>query len=148
MEQTSGDLTRLREMLTAIEFFSRLKIHEIEEVLGVVELRHFRRGEMLIKEGDPGDAFYIISRGRVGVFKSRLFFKSRVATRTPGEYIGEMALVEESTRMATVIADEDGEAFVIFRKSFTSILMKNPAIAGLIRETVNRRHAETRAAGF
>jgi len=148
MEQSAGDLTRLREMLTAIEFFSKLKIHEIEEVLGVVELRPFRKGEALIKEGEPGDAFYIISRGRVGVFKSRLFMKTRVATRTPGEYIGEMALVEDSPRTATVIADEDGEAFRIYRKSFSSILMKNSAIAGLIREVVNRRHAETRSAGF
>jgi len=62
-------------------------------------------------------------------------------------FFGEMALLKNARRSASVIADEDGELYFLSRHVFSGILLKNPAIARLIKQTAAARQAENLAEG-
>jgi CRP-like cAMP-binding protein len=79
-----------------------------------------RVGEEVVRLGEPGDRFYVIDSGSVDVYVD-----GRVTTRLgPGEYFGEIALLRDTPRTATVHAREDGVLLTLSRDSFV------PAVAG------------------
>jgi hypothetical protein len=86
-------------------------------------------GNVIIKQGDPGDAFYMISTGKVEVWDK----EKKLTDRKPGEYFGESALVNDHPRAATVKAVAATELYVLYKEDFKKILMANPGIAESIR---------------
>lgn len=66
----------------------------------------FEKGESIFREGDPGNAAYIVQSGAVGIFKSLEGEEVRLATLTGGELFGEMAIIDGSRRMAAAVAIE------------------------------------------
>jgi CRP-like cAMP-binding protein len=89
-----------------------------------------------------------VASGRLGVFKSRFFIKRRINTMGPRTYFGEVALLENTRRTATLIGDEDGELYSLTRDAFDDILLKNPGIAALIKQSTAYHLARDRARGL
>lgn len=148
MDFTPEELGHLREALKRA-FAEQFKLAELDELIRGMERVPFSRGHKLIRQGERGDRFYIIGAGSVGVYKRTLgVFRQRVATRRRGEFVGEIALVEDTPRNASIIADGDGEAFVVSRASFDRVLLKNPGTAEVIRQAIRNRHVQDHAAGF
>lgn len=107
------------------------------------QVRRFRAGDIIFSAGDPGDGFYVIGQGqvqisaRVGVQESRV-----LATIGPGDFFGEMAVLDEAPRSATARADTDTEATFLSRDELLQLLEKRPRLAlDLIREFSNRMRA-------
>ncbi len=82
----------------------------------------FQKGELLFEEGQTGDAMYIITSGSMEIFKENRL----IANRTTGEYIGEMALLGNKIRSASVKATTDVEMIEIHEKYFLEFLSTNP----------------------
>lgn len=145
---TQEEMAHLRNALTKA-FPDQFKMAELDSLIGGMDRLPFVRGQKLIRQGERGDSFYIIGNGSVGVYKRSLgIFRQRVATRRPGEFVGEIALVEDVPRNASIIADGDGEAFVVSRATFNRVLLKNPDTAEIIRQAIRNRHLQDQAAGF
>lgn len=68
---------------------------------------HYNKGESIFREGDPGDAAYIVEAGSVGIFKTVEGERIHLATLTSGELFGEMAIIDGSRRMAEAVALEN-----------------------------------------
>ncbi len=139
-------LQQVHQMLNAIPFLKMLKQGEIEEMALSLNLRHYMKDETIIRQGEPGKLFYLNFKGRVGVYRSKLFGKKQVATIGAGEFFGEIALIENVPRTATVIGLEDGEMFTLARESFEKVLLANPGIATVIRQISETRRAANQEA--
>ena len=120
-------------------FLRVLKLKEADQLIERMRIRHFRRGETVIQQGDKGQTFYIIAEGAVDVQVRRLLKTSKVAELGPGEFFGEMSLLSDKGRTATVIAKKTTLMFIIYKKDFQDILMKNPEAATLLREAASKR---------
>jgi CRP-like cAMP-binding protein len=105
-------------------------------------MRVFKNFE-IIKQGDPGDAFYLIASGRVSVWVNKGDHRVRAAGLRSDEYFGEMALISNEPRNATVMAEMMTELFVMQKADFDKILMKNPGIAEKLRKAFADRGEAT-----
>jgi signal transduction histidine kinase len=98
-----------------------------------------RQGEIVFREGEMGDAMYIIWSGRAVVVKGVLASPIVLGYRGPGEIIGEMALLENRPRSASVIALEDMRLLSIRRDDFEKLLQSNPSVGLGILGTLSAR---------
>ncbi len=142
MSDASSVFSRLRNVLQNTYFFQSLKLNELDELIGHLRMIRVQKGYEIIKQGDPGDAFYLIASGKVSVWKKKTLGKSKVAELGADEFFGEMALIFNEPRNATVVAEEVSELFILQRYDFDKILMKNPAIAQELKKAYNERKSK------
>jgi len=88
----------------------------------------YQAGDIIFKEGEPGSTMYIVWSGRVAVLKGDLDAPTVLGYRGVGEVIGEMALLENEPRSASVVALENVRLLNITRTSFERLLIENPAM--------------------
>lgn len=123
--------------LAEVPVFSGLERHTLAEVAGQIEWLHIHGGSVLFRQGDEGDALYVVVSGRLRVLLERPDRKGihralRDVTRS--ETVGEIALVTGEARSATVVALRDTELGRLSRPAFTRLLEREPATAmGLTR---------------
>jgi CRP-like cAMP-binding protein len=117
-----GWITRMLQS----EAFTRLTPSDIQRLLQSLESVPVRAGEVVIREGDPGDYFYIVREGRCGVTRlsSGGGWEIPVAKLTEGDCFGEEALVSDAQRNATVTMLSDGNLMRLSKKSFVELLKK------------------------
>jgi CRP-like cAMP-binding protein len=96
--------------------------------------RTFEPGEIVIRAGEPAGAFYVIVRGRAGVAGKRL---SR--TLREGDYFGELALVDDGPRSATVIAVDELRTIEVPKAAFLKFLEREPRLARRIMASLVKR---------
>jgi hypothetical protein len=95
----------------------------------MITMRQYRAGEVIFHENDEGDVAYIIDQGRVEVTKKLEGQEIHLATLNAGEIFGEMSLIEERPRSATVTAATDTTVRVVPREEFFQSLQKDPDAA-------------------
>ena len=139
------------ELLAKVPLFEGLPAPDRTIVARAATLRSFRRGERVVTQGQAGDAFYVIVRGRVAV--SVLSPEGRevvLNTLSSGDHFGEMALLDEAPRSATVTAAERSELAVITREVFFDLLRSNFVLTRTLLATFSRRlrHANATIEGL
>jgi MFS family permease len=108
------------QRLGQVSFLSLLPESTLEQLAQAVVEEPMRAGEEVVRQGEPGDRFYVIDSGSVDVYVDGQLTTSL----DPGEYFGEIALLRDTPRTATVRAREDGLLLTLSRESFV------PAVAG------------------
>jgi CRP/FNR family cyclic AMP-dependent transcriptional regulator len=120
-----------------IYLFQDLEEDEIQQVLNRTSLWEFPAGTAIINEGEPGDSLFIMQSGEVEITKQLTLVldedtpKERVMIRLKAEngvYFGEMALLENETRSATVTALTDCALLELHRQDFLDLVEQNPAM--------------------
>jgi signal transduction histidine kinase len=96
-------------------------------------------GQVVFKENDMGDSMYIIWSGRAAVIKGDFQSPTILGYRGPGDIVGEMALLENQPRSASVVALEDLRTLKVTRKDFEEMLSNNPAMGLSILSTLSSR---------
>ena len=126
--------------LKAIPLFSGLGAKTLVKIVPLLESRQYEKGSTIIKQGDPGDSFYILRDGNVRVIleKSGAAFAT-VAELGPGEGFGEMALLTSLPRSATVVATAGVEAWSIPKDSFDKLVAENLTLAVYFNRTLSQR---------
>lgn len=89
------------------------------------ELQALPAGQALFKEGEPGDLMYVLMSGTAEISVHQRL----VETAEPGAIFGEMAMIDDRTRSATVIAKSDCKLFPIERKRFNFLIQQTPNFA-------------------
>lgn len=140
---TVGDaeLGILARMLRKVDFFSPLTIGQLEQILPHIRLFGCEQGETIFSQGEPGDAFYIVYNGSVAVrVKTGFFgFSRSVAKLGPGAFFGEIALISDEPRTATIVAAEPTQVFCLVAQDFQFILNGNPAAREEMKRIAARR---------
>lgn len=134
------EIRKLRACLQSVDFLDRLKLDELDKLMDALKRRRYPAGQIVIKQGERGDAFYMIASGTVSVWDK----DKQVATRYPGEYFGEGALVTESPRSATVKTESATELYILYKEDFKKILMANAGINASIKAHIAKLKAGPR----
>jgi CRP/FNR family transcriptional regulator, cyclic AMP receptor protein len=126
------------EALKRAPLFEGLSKKHLTQLARVSEDMEIPAGTVLCKEGELGHEFFVIVEGETQVTKNG----RKVAMRGGGDFIGEIALVEEIPRTATVTAKSDLRVFVLTSKDFHYLLDQNPKVQGKVLRALARRVAE------
>lgn len=126
---------KMVEMLKNVPIFDNLSNEELEAIKKCAVTRNFPKNSVIINEGDSSDSLYIIIQGRVTIYLSDEDGKEVILnSQGEGEYFGELALVDDDKRSASVVTAEKSTFLVISKSDFKKVLSDNPELAfNLIR---------------
>lgn len=119
----------VEDTLAEVPLFSEMSRRDLKRLASAVIVRPYKRGEMIVKEGEMAVAFYIIRSGGVDVVRNADSGEKVIATLGPGDFFGEMAILDSYPRSASVRAVMDTECLVLSRWDFLAELRSNPYIA-------------------
>ena len=129
------------QLLRSIPIFAPLPAPELEGLARALRPVSVSAGETVIREGDAGDCFYAVAKGRVRVAKGG----HEVATLGHGDGFGEIALIEDVPRTATVTTIDDVELFALDKEPFILALTGHAPAARAADDLVARRRSELEA---
>ena len=116
-------------------FFAGLSRSELLEVAKATEDMEVDAGRVLTREGESGREFFVIVDGEVSVTKDG----AQIRTLGSGDFFGEIALLEDTPRTATVTATMPLRFFVLTRQSFRSLLAHQPDIEEKVTQALQER---------
>jgi small-conductance mechanosensitive channel/CRP-like cAMP-binding protein len=133
------EYARRVDALARVDVFRALDAERIDRLAR--RLRHvvFGPGEVILRQGDPGDSLYVVRGGTVVVQIGVLGASKEIATMRDGEFFGEMSLMTGESRSATVVAKTDVECYVVEKEAFQSIVQEKPELAGTISDILAQR---------
>lgn len=118
------------QALQTVPFFAQLPAEEAENLAKRLVMRRFGPDQVIFHHGDPGGLLYIISKGKVKISHSTLDGQEALlAILGTGDFFGELALLDDSTRSATAEAIEPTETLTLHREDFIRYLTNNPEFA-------------------
>jgi CRP/FNR family transcriptional regulator, cyclic AMP receptor protein len=129
---------KTEEWLQEVPLFRGLSKKQLRLVSSLATRLNEPAGAVLTKEGREGYEFIIVVEGEIEVRKGDRV----VATRGPGSYVGEIALLDNRPRTATVVAKTPVVIEVIGRREFHGLLAETPELSTEIMATVGQRLAE------
>jgi CRP/FNR family transcriptional regulator/CRP/FNR family cyclic AMP-dependent transcriptional regulator len=114
----------IEDTLATVELFADIDADDLAMIAKIVVVREFDKGEVIVREGEPGVGFYIISKGRAEVVKGLGTANEQViATVEAGGFFGEMALFDkDDTRSASVRAVEPTECYVLSKWDLNTVM--------------------------
>jgi CRP/FNR family transcriptional regulator, cyclic AMP receptor protein len=139
------------EAVQHVPLFADWNQHEIQAVARLFNEHRFSKAETVVKEESIGDSFFLIDSGEAGVF---IDGRGR-ATLKPGDYFGEIALIDTGTRMASIIAATDLVCYELSASDFRSLVESNGVVGWkllqqlvkLLRATRKEAHERENALG-
>jgi len=139
--QVSGEqIAWLCKALKSVHYFKNLTLGQTEEILKNFHLFRYPAKTTIIKQGASDEALFVIYKGKVGVVKSHLvFFSKNIASLGAGEFFGEIALLQNASRSASVSTTEVSDIFVLLAKDFSLMLSKSPELAAYMKRVANER---------
>jgi CRP-like cAMP-binding protein len=123
------------KLLGQVPFFAGLSKKELEQVATIADELDFPAGKVLIREGDRGREFFVLVEGTVEITRGG----ETLDTRDAPEFFGEIALVVDRPRVATVTTVTPTLALVLTDRAFRSLLQRSPEIALKVLQAVGER---------
>ncbi len=143
------------EILKKVHLFESLSVHELEKIEKISRMEAFGRDSVIFKEGEPGDRCYVITNGDVRISKFiPNIGEEALAVLKPGDYFGEMALIDNFPRSAHAIANTDVAVLAISKTELDKILIMDRELGYKLlwafTKTLSKRLRETneKMAGF
>jgi MFS superfamily sulfate permease-like transporter len=116
--------------LESLDLFAHFNESERVAILRRLERREFKAGETVAREGEPGTELFIIVRGSAtGHVRTTTGGEARLMSFAPGTIAGELAVLDEEARSATIIADEPLACLVLSHDSFVAMMREEPVVA-------------------
>jgi CRP-like cAMP-binding protein len=116
--------------LKGVPIFQGLGDRELKEIEGIVHKRHFKAGETIFWEGEPGMGMYIIQHGEVEIYSGKdTEHQEKLAHLYSGDFFGDMALLSEEPRSATAISTVDSQVFGLYRPDLFELFERKPEFA-------------------
>ena len=128
------------EILSRVSLFSHLKNRDLKRIAKLSRHCAFAKGEKIISEGEQGGSLFVIISGEVDVIKN-LGQQKEKCLRILGAlcYFGEMALIDDLIRSASVVAREDTRVLCIDQWDLRKAIVKYPVLAIELLQMLNRR---------
>jgi CRP/FNR family transcriptional regulator, cyclic AMP receptor protein len=121
-----------------IPLLASLSARERQGLLEHARKRTWAAGDTVVREGEPGLNVFLIASGHARIGRAG---DAALARLGPGDFFGELALIEEEPRTATVTADDDLTCYLVPNWEFRSLLNEHPAIAlPMLKRVIARLH--------
>jgi CRP/FNR family cyclic AMP-dependent transcriptional regulator len=114
------------ELLGGVPLFSACSKRELSRIASLADEVDVPEGKVLTREGDPGREFFVVVEGQARVMVGD---RGRLSPLGPGASFGEMSLLDQGPRSATVEAETDMQLLVLDARSFSSLLNEVPSVA-------------------
>lgn len=132
------------ELIRDVPLLARLPEAELRALASHGRMRSYRSGAVLFREGDPGDSLHIVVEGGVRiVVLSPTGEEATIALLGPGEFVGDLALLDGGVRSASAIASRPTRTLVVTRANFRRWLAQRPRAALALLETLSLRVRRT-----
>ena len=129
-----------RVFLRQVSLFSDLSDRDLSDLESVVRERSFRKNEVIFHAQEPGNALFVIKRGRVKIsMDDRHGREVILRILEAGDFFGEMSLLDGEPRSATVSSLEPCQALVLFRDQFLRFIPKHPEVVLKMLTALSRR---------
>jgi hypothetical protein len=129
-------------LLREVPMFAGLPPEDLEKIAEIAEEQLFLDKALLCREGEPGNTLFIIAGGVVDVIKKTGDVENVLASRSTGEFVGEMAILEAAPRSATLKARGGVRTLVIDGNAFHAILYDRPQVAVSVLKRMSARVRE------
>jgi CRP/FNR family transcriptional regulator, cyclic AMP receptor protein len=129
------------EVLLRVPLFSDLTRHEAQQIARLFKERRFAKGDTIIQEGSGGAAFFVIESGEATIFIGG----KQHSTLKPGDYFGEIALIDEGARMATITANTDMLCYGVTFWDFRPLVESNGVIGWKLMQRMAKMLRDARA---
>lgn len=129
----------VKDILKKIVLFRRLPERDLDKIKSIGKFRNYKPGEIIFGENTSGNALYIVLSGVVKIFTQTGLKKKTLAYLKPGEFFGEMSLIDLKPRSASAVALENCELMVIEKKEFNRLLSRDINIVLNIMRTLTLR---------
>ena len=123
------------ELLAAVPLFAELGKKELQRVGQLTDVMDLSSGRVLMRQGETGTEMMVLIDGTVSVQRDGAL----LAERGPGEVLGEMALLSDKPRSATVTLTSDARLLVVARREFNALMDEMPTVRAQIMECLARR---------
>jgi len=123
------------DQLRAVRLFSSLSKKELERLSQWTDQISVAEGHELAREGEFAHEFFVIEEGTADVLKDG----ERIAELGPGDFFGEIGLIETDRRTATVVATKPMELIVMFQREFRQMEKEMPIVADRVRSAIRAR---------
>jgi CRP/FNR family transcriptional regulator, cyclic AMP receptor protein len=134
-------MAEVAEMLKRVPLFAGVKDRDLGRLAKVLSERTFAEGEAITTEGQSGVGFFVIEDGNATVsLKGEI-----IRTLGPGDHVGEIALIDEGPRSATVTASTDVRCRGMAAWEFRSFVQEHPEVAWALLQTLASRFRDTQA---
>lgn len=116
--------------ISVVPIFNHLEVEQMEEVMGVTKSASYKKGEIIYREGDTSDSLYIVSRGKIRIYRLSESGKEQlVRILNPGDFTGELALFREAIHESYAEAMSETSVCMISRMDLQNFLLKYPTIS-------------------
>lgn len=134
------------DLIRRVPLFSMLTTSQAESVAEAVTKRRYRRGEIIVERGQKSNALFILLTGRARVVAADARGREVIlAVLEPGDYLGEMSLIDNEPHSASVRAEVQTDVLVLGRAEFARCLPENSSLAyAILRGLVARLRAADR----
>lgn len=128
------------EALRTIPLFAHVDDHDLAQIAAASTIRSYNKNSIILTEGDTSSSLYIILSGEVKVFVSDEDGRTNIINRLgPGDYFGELSLIDEQPRSASIEALSKCQLSILTRPYFISYLEANPRVAIRLLEGMGAR---------
>jgi len=127
------------EFLRRARLFLELDEHTLNEIANAAVEQRWEAGQDIVRQGEPGIGMFVIRSGKVDILQEHAGTPEKMAQLGPGDAFGEMALLDEFPRSATVRAVEPTTCLGLTRWHFRGILESHPQIALKLLPILTRR---------
>lgn len=131
------DARSMSDALAAVPLFAGLDADGLEGLAKGMRVRRFRRGETVFHLGDPGDALFIVMAGSIKItLPADTGDEAILTTLRPGDFFGELALLDGAPRSATAVAIEPTETYILARERFRELIATEPVMREALLATL------------
>ena len=131
------DTGAMSAALAAVPLFAGLADDGLVSLVQGMRVRRFRRGETVFHVGDPGDALFIVMSGSIKItLPADTGDEAILATLRPGDFFGELALLDGAPRSATAVAIEATETYILPRDRFRELIATEPIMREALLATL------------
>jgi CRP-like cAMP-binding protein len=123
------------DFIARVPIFASCTPEEIAAIAGVAQDGFFQPGQIIVTQGTPGQAFYLILSGRVEILRDGV----SLGGFGSGDFFGEMSLLDQAPRSATIRAIDQVACLMLSSWDFKSLLERHPSIAIKLLEVLSRR---------
>ena len=130
------------DLLARVPLFAGLTKRHLRAVASIAAERNFPDKATVAEEGKPGEDFYVVVEGQASVVRAG----RKIARLLPGDFFGEIALLDEGPRTASVVTETPVSVMTINRKPFEALLRKEPSIVlKMLEELAGRLRTQDRS---
>ena len=128
-KKTGSDIASEVDFISTVPVFDTLSKSQIAKIYKLIHVRHYNDGEIVYRQGDPGVGMFIIFEGSVDIYNEYPdLTREKKAELKKGDFFGEISLLNDSPRSATIICSKNSILFGLFRPNLLDLMDSDPKL--------------------